>query len=190
MLGKDPSLFWAQDKQFVSIELALMINVWFLFSYIALECAGFLNAFGYDTTVMVRSIFLRGFDQQMADMVAAAAAEKGVKFIHKTVPNAVEKTEDGRYLVRYTNAEGQQGNEVYDTVLFAIGRKACTDDLQLQSAGVTLAPGSHKIAVDEEERTNVQNIFAVGDVIEGKPELTRNNHKFPLSNDSLSLLCN
>lgn len=31
-------------------------------SYIALECAGFLNAYGYDVTVMVRSIFLRGFD--------------------------------------------------------------------------------------------------------------------------------
>jgi pyruvate/2-oxoglutarate dehydrogenase complex dihydrolipoamide dehydrogenase (E3) component len=35
-------------------------------SYVALECAGFLTAFGYDTTVMVRSIFLRGFDQDMA----------------------------------------------------------------------------------------------------------------------------
>ena len=31
-------------------------------SYVALECAGFLTALGYDTTVMVRSIFLRGFD--------------------------------------------------------------------------------------------------------------------------------
>ena len=31
-------------------------------SYVALECAGFLTAFGYDTSVMVRSIFLRGFD--------------------------------------------------------------------------------------------------------------------------------
>ncbi|XP_055296986.1 thioredoxin reductase 1, mitochondrial isoform X3 [Sitodiplosis mosellana] len=141
-------------------------------SYIALECAGFLNAFGYDTTVMVRSIFLRGFDQQMAEMVAAASAEKGVKFINKAVPSAVEKTEDGRLLVRYSNAEGQQGSDVYDTVLFAIGRKACTDDLQLQAAGVKLAPGSHKIAVDDEERTNVENIFAVGDVLAGKPELT------------------
>merc|ERR1712080_108252 len=35
-------------------------------SYIALECAGFLAALGLDTTVMVRSILLRGFDQQMA----------------------------------------------------------------------------------------------------------------------------
>ena len=31
-------------------------------SYVALECAGFLTALGYDTSVMVRSIFLRGFD--------------------------------------------------------------------------------------------------------------------------------
>lgn len=31
-------------------------------SYIALECGGFLNSLGYDTTVMVRSILLRGFD--------------------------------------------------------------------------------------------------------------------------------
>ena len=35
-------------------------------SYVALECGGFLNALGYDTTVMVRSILLRGFDQDMA----------------------------------------------------------------------------------------------------------------------------
>lgn len=122
---------------------------------------------------MVRSIFLRGFDQQMAELVAGAASEKGVKFIHKSVPSAVEKTEDGRFLVRYTDAEGQQSSDVFDTVLFAIGRKACTDDLQLDAAGVSLAPGSHKIAVDDEERTNVENIFAVGDVIEDKPELTR-----------------
>lgn len=125
---------------------------------------------------MVRSIFLRGFDQQMAEMVAAAAAEKGVKFIHKTVPSAVEKTEDGRLLVRYTNAEGQQGSDVYDTVLFAIGRKACTDDLQLQAAGVKLSPGSHKLAVNDVECTNVDNIYAVGDVLEGRPELTREFH--------------
>jgi len=31
-------------------------------SYVALECAGFLQGLGYDTTVAVRSIFLRGFD--------------------------------------------------------------------------------------------------------------------------------
>lgn len=51
--------------------------------YIGLECAGFLNGLGYDATVMVRSIILRGFDQQMANTVASAMTEKGVKFLNK-----------------------------------------------------------------------------------------------------------
>ena len=38
-------------------------------SYIALECAGFLKGVGIDSTVMVRSILLRGFDQQMAGKI-------------------------------------------------------------------------------------------------------------------------
>ena len=36
-------------------------------SYVSLECAGFLRGLGFDTTVMVRSILLRGFDQDMAE---------------------------------------------------------------------------------------------------------------------------
>lgn len=124
--------------------------------------------------MMVRSIFLRGFDQQMAEIVAAEAADRGVKFLKETIPNAVKKTADGRFLVEYTSADGKKSSDVFDTVLFATGRIAATNDLQLQNAGVSLAKGSHKIAVDDEERTNVENIFAVGDVIEGKPELTRN----------------
>ena len=34
-------------------------------SYVSLECAGFLHGIGLDVTVIVRSIFLRGFDQVM-----------------------------------------------------------------------------------------------------------------------------
>lgn len=142
-------------------------------SYIALECAGFLNGFGYDTTVMVRSIFLRGFDQQMADLVGAVLTEKGVKFIRDTTPTSVEKTEDGRLLVRYETKDAGEKSDVYDTVLFAVGRKAATSDLNLEAAGIKLAHKSPKFAVNDEDRTNVDNIYAVGDVLEGKPELTR-----------------
>merc|ERR1712233_82336 len=47
-------------------------------SYIALECAGFCAALGCDTTVMVRSILLRGFDQQMAGKIGDYMEEHGV----------------------------------------------------------------------------------------------------------------
>lgn len=49
-------------------------------SYVALECAGFLTGIGYDVTVMVRSILLRGFDRQIADMIGSYMEEHGTKF--------------------------------------------------------------------------------------------------------------
>lgn len=115
--------------------------------YIGLECAGFLKGFGYDATVMVRSILLRGFDQQMATMVGDSMVEKGIKFLHKTQPQSVEKQADGRLLVKYRADDGTEGSDVYDTVLFAIGRTACTEDLKLDQAGVVTAEGGDRKSV-------------------------------------------
>jgi pyruvate/2-oxoglutarate dehydrogenase complex dihydrolipoamide dehydrogenase (E3) component len=58
---------------------------------VALECAGFLTALGYDTTVMVRSILLRGFDEDMANRIGAYMENHGTKFIRGTVPTKLEK---------------------------------------------------------------------------------------------------
>ncbi|XP_013097896.1 thioredoxin reductase 1, mitochondrial isoform X1 [Stomoxys calcitrans] len=139
--------------------------------YIGLECAGFLKGLGYESTVMVRSIVLRGFDQQMANIVADSMVERGIPFLHKTIPKSVEKTEDGRLLVKYVNTETQEeGSDVYDTVLWAIGRKGLVDDLNLDAAGIQVK--ADKIAVNEAEQTNVPHIYAIGDIIHGRPELT------------------
>lgn len=55
-------------------------------SYVALECAGFLAGIGLDVTVMVRSILLRGFDQDMANKIGEHMEEHGIKFIRQFVP--------------------------------------------------------------------------------------------------------
>lgn len=55
-------------------------------SYIALECAGYLHGLGIDVTVMVRSIFLRGFDQSLANKVGEYMKKIGIKFIRGAVP--------------------------------------------------------------------------------------------------------
>ena len=136
-----------------------------------MECAGFLKGLGYDATVMVRSIVLRGFDQQMANIVADAMVERNIPFLHKTIPKSVEKTPEGRLLVKYINTETQEeGSDVYDTVLWAIGRKGLVDDLNLEAAGVQVK--KDKIIVNSAEQTNIPHIYAVGDIIEGRPELT------------------
>lgn len=55
-------------------------------SYVALECGGFLAGLGLDVTIMVRSILLRGFDQDMANRAGEHMEEHGIKFLRKYVP--------------------------------------------------------------------------------------------------------
>lgn len=140
--------------------------------YIGLECAGFLNSLGYSATVLVRSVPLRGFDQQMATTVTNEMEMKGVTFHHRCVPLSVEKLESGQLKARWLNTELQQQSEdIFDTVLLATGRYALTKALNLDAAGVNCVTESGKIAAAAEQ-TNVPHIYAVGDVLEGRPELT------------------
>ncbi|KMZ01187.1 thioredoxin reductase 2, mitochondrial [Drosophila simulans] len=139
--------------------------------YVGLECACFLKGLGYEPTVMVRSIVLRGFDRQMSELLAAMMTERGIPFLGTTIPKAVERQADGRLLVRYRNTSTQMdGSDVFDTVLWAIGRKGLIEDLNLEAAGVKTH--DDKIVVDAAEATSVPHIFAVGDIIYGRPELT------------------
>lgn len=73
--------------------------------YIGLECAGFLNEFGMDATVMVRSVVLRGFDQQMAGLITEEMKSRGVKFLHKAVPVSMDKQADGKVKVTWKSLE-------------------------------------------------------------------------------------
>lgn len=105
-------------------------------SYVALECAGFLTALGYDTTVMVRSILLRGFDQDMATLIGEHMKHTHTKFIRGATPSRLERAgEGGPITVTYTDSEGEK-TDTFDTVLFAIGRYAVTKGLNLENAGV------------------------------------------------------
>lgn len=75
-------------------------------SYIALECGGFLNALGSNVTIMVRSILLRGFDQQLANKIGDYMEAQGVKFIKEAVPISITLNSEGKKVVTY-----KQGND-------------------------------------------------------------------------------
>nr|BAO53981.1 NADPH-dependent thioredoxin reductase [Euglena gracilis] len=134
-------------------------------SYIALECAGFLNELGYDVTVAVRSIVLRGFDRQCSEKVASLMADIGVKFKYGPLPTKIEKA-DGQLHVTFSDGTV----DTYQTVLYATGRYADTGGLALENAGVVVGKNG-KIPVINEV-TNVPHIYAVGDIVEGGLELT------------------
>ncbi|GIL79383.1 hypothetical protein Vretifemale_8743, partial [Volvox reticuliferus] len=140
-------------------------------SYIALECAGFLHALGFPVAVMARSIFLRGFDQEIAEMIGRDLERRGVRIIRPAVPTAFAR--DGEQVrCTFKNLDfGLEISESFDTVLLAVGRDACTSDLGLDRAGVIVDPRSGKIPVVAEQ-TNVPWIYAIGDVLENRQELT------------------
>jgi thioredoxin reductase (NADPH) len=144
-------------------------------SYIALETAGFMQELGIDVTVMVRSIFLRGFDQQLANKVADYMQKIGVKFVRDSVPASIEKaTEEGWKTVKYqttTDGKTTDHEDKFETVLFAIGRSAETKNMCLENVGIQLAKNG-KIIVDESDKTAVDSVYALGDVVDGRLELT------------------
>ncbi|VDO29564.1 unnamed protein product [Onchocerca flexuosa] len=149
-------------------------------SYVSLECAGFLKGIGNDVTVMVRSILLRGFDQDMAERIRKHMIEHGVRFL-PYIPIKYEKlkesTNDEPGLIRvHTIQENEDGTkkevtEDFNTVLMAIGRDALTDDLGLDLVGVERSKAG-KIIGRREQSVSCPYIYAIGDVLNGCPELT------------------
>jgi pyruvate/2-oxoglutarate dehydrogenase complex dihydrolipoamide dehydrogenase (E3) component len=97
----------------------------------------------------------------------------GVKFLENSTPEKIEKLESGRKLVTFKNhSDGTLSTEEFDTVLFAIGRNANTATLNLDSAGVKVNPKNGKVLTNEKDESSTPHIFALGDVADGKPELT------------------
>lgn len=145
-------------------------------SYVALECAGFLNGLGFDVSVLVRSILLRGFDQDIAEKIGSNMEEDGVSLIRPAVPVQVEQLEagtPGRLLVTYKLLEsGELQTIECNTILFAIGRDPCTRTIGLENAGVVINNKTGKVLVNEREETNVPHIYAVGDILQDRLELT------------------
>jgi len=118
---------------------------------------------------------LRGFDQQMANKIGEYMEEHGVNMVRECVPTSIEKIEDGapgKLKVVGKYKDGTEYVDEYNTVIFAIGRDACTNKIGLDKVGVKLNPKNGKVVHNEAEQTNVPNIYAIGDVLDDKPELT------------------
>ncbi|CAI7894681.1 unnamed protein product [Closterium sp. NIES-53] len=141
-------------------------------SYISLETAGFLAGLGFPVSVMPRSILLRGFDQEVAEHIGLYMERHGVSFIRPAVPTRFDRTHDGKVAVTYKRMDtGLEGREEFDTVVIAVGRDAQTQELNLAAAGVDVNPLTGKI-IAPDEQTSAPHIYAIGDVLDTRQELT------------------
>eukprot|EP00371_Babesia_bovis_P000222 XP_001608869.1 thiodoxin reductase [Babesia bovis T2Bo] len=134
-------------------------------SFVALECAGFLTALGYDVTVAVRSIILRGFDRQCAEKVGDLMENMGTRFIRGSSPTSVTKLADGKLEVTFDNGHV----ETYDTLMYATGRKLHGIYKYLSDLGIKFSKSG--LIETDNGMTGYPNVYAVGDVAEGNPAL-------------------
>ncbi|MBV1872376.1 MAG: glutathione-disulfide reductase [Gammaproteobacteria bacterium] len=130
--------------------------------YIAVEFAGIFNGLGVETELVYRGdLFLRGFDNEVREVVAEEMVKKGVSIRFNTTINRIEPL-DGMHK-KVTESDGSE--RVVREVLYATGRRPYTDHLCLENTAVKLAENG-AITVSDCFQTNVPSIYAIGDVID------------------------
>ena len=128
--------------------------------YIANEFAGIFHALGSKVTVVNRSDqILRGYDEQIRDRLFQISTQKGIEFIFNAPFEKIEKNADGSLCLKF---EGHEPCET-DLLLFAIGRTPNIRGLGLENVGVRIDDNG-AVVVDEDNRSSVPSIYAVGDV--------------------------
>ncbi len=135
--------------------------------YVAVELGGVFASLGSATRIVVRKDrVLRSFDRMLSDELMGAMREGGIGIDTGVIPREVEKTAAG--LVLHAS-DGRSFGPV-DTLIWAIGRTPNTDRLEAGNAGLHVDAEGF-IPVDDYQRTNVESIFALGDVT-GREALT------------------
>jgi glutathione reductase (NADPH) len=127
--------------------------------YIAVEFAGIFNGLGVDTTQVYRGpLFLRGFDDDLRSFLAKEMDKNGITLLFNT--DITQITAKGS---SYQTALDNGNSLECDLVMYATGRKPIVTGFGLENCGVEINRDG-AIIVDSNYRTNVDSIYAIGDV--------------------------
>ena len=128
---------------------------------IGLELGSAFRAFGAEITIVeLMDSLLRGEEKAASDMLVRSLESRGIRIKCSTKVESVEKK--GAEFVVHTSA----GDFTADCVISAAGRRANTEGLCVENAGLSLEKNG-TIAVNEYLQTKTENIYAIGDVIGG-----------------------
>ncbi|MCL4132719.1 UNVERIFIED_CONTAM: hypothetical protein GTU68_011642 [Idotea baltica] len=147
--------------------------------YIAVEFAHVFAGLGVKTCLVYRGdTVLRGFDDDVRAAVHAGLIAAGVQVITHATFEKIETQDGGEMPLRITLDNGTHLDA--DKIMMAVGRSPNTEGLGLEAAGVKM-DAKNGVAVDEWSKTNVDNIWAVGDVtnrVALTPVALREGHAF------------
>lgn len=138
--------------------------------YVAVEMAGILNAMGTNTTLFCRgeTVLRAGYDPYIISILMDTMKKHGPNVRPFSQPKSLSRAPDGTITLTMEDGSEHKG---FDTVLWAVGRTPATKSLNLESAGVK-CNSNGQIIVDEYENTNVEGVYALGDVTQTGWELT------------------
>jgi len=132
---------------------------------IGLEMGSVWRRLGSEVTILeALPAFLGAADEQIAKEAWKIFAKQGLKIQLGVKITAVKAKSD--VTVEYADAEGKAQSAVFDKLIVSIGRIANTEGLNAPGAGLKLDERGF-IAVDENCRTNLPEVWAIGDVVRG-----------------------
>ena len=131
---------------------------------IGLEMGSVWRRLGSQVTILeALPVFLGAADEQIAREAWKIFTKQGLKIELGVKITGVKAKKD--VTVEYTEAEGRAQSAVFDRLIVSIGRIANTEGLNAEAVGVKLERGF--VAVDEDCRTNLAGVWAIGDVVRG-----------------------
>lgn len=136
--------------------------------YIAVELAGVLNSLGTEVFMYLRKgHILREFDAMLRESLMEIMIDDGINILPRSQIVDIGQQADGKLKLICNN--GTENNDI-DNLIWAIGRQPQTGALKLENTGV-ITDAHGFIQVDDYQNTNIENIFALGDIC-GRAPLT------------------
>ena len=134
--------------------------------YIGLEMGSVWSRLGTEVTVVeFLDHITPGMDRDISNEFMKILKKQGIKFNLNTKVDKIIKNSNG-VTVETTQNDGQKVKHDVDVVLISVGRRPYTKNLNLDKVGVTLDEKG-RVKVNKNFETNVKNIYAIGDVIDG-----------------------
>ena len=134
--------------------------------YIGLEMGSVWSRLGSEVQVVeFLDHITPGMDKEISSEFMKILKKQGIKFNMQNKVEKIKKNKSG-VTVSTVDKEGNKNNFECDVVLISVGRKANTEGLNLETVGVEL-DDRKRIKTDKSFKTNLENIYAIGDVISG-----------------------
>jgi len=134
--------------------------------YIGLEMGSVWSRLGAEVHIVeFLDHITPGMDKEISAEFMKILKKQGINFHMQTKVESIKKNKNG-VIILTTDKDGKKVNFESDVVLISVGRKPNTKNLNLESIGIDL-DDKKRITTNKNFQTNIDNIYAIGDVIEG-----------------------